>query len=223
MMKSLQFFKYRPLTKHLCRQKLYQVRFQSNQPPTNQPQTKKSPKNFYQLLNLNPDKFKDTDLHKAYEKAMENLAEKMGAHDGDLEDLMEEMMAIDKAYKTLKNPMTRRDYTLKLKAGKLDELDDADSHYQDLFSDLGYQKFKAKNDAKKQELAMKQKKLESQEKFQEENFIEKGENMIGKNFKDPLDYSKGFSAMIAENQKYVGYVWTSCLGIGLLMYGFSKL
>lgn len=185
-------------------------RAQSTEPPK---------QNFYQILDISHEtEFKDADLHAAYNTAMETLSDKMGSGvtsgDHDLDDLMDEMMTIDKAYKVLRDPMTRRDYTEKLKAGKLDEIQDADSHYQDLKSDLGFRKFKVKNDAKKKALGEKSAKVP-------ENITKKAEQIVGKAAQE-ADF-KGMSGMLAENQRYVSYVWGGCLGVVLLAYAFGEL
>merc|ERR1711879_604511 len=179
------------------------------------------PLTFYQLIGITEDHKKVTreQIIDGYSESLETLSQKMGGSaDADIEKLMDEMYLIDKAYKTLKDPVLRRDYDKKLEEGRLGELDDGDSHYQDLYSDKGFQNFKKTRQEQKMKTAIASQ-IPGERNFWPNESKPAGEKLID----HAADIGSSGWFEDPKNKKYIGYLWGSMLGLGVVIYGLSRL
>ena len=122
----------------------------SNEPPPNQTLSR----GFYKILNI-PENSTQPQIFEAYQDKCDSLSDQLtAAKEEDMDQIMEELYRIDKAFKVLKDPFQKRDYDMKLKLNKLEELDeehaDPDNHYRNLFSDKAYTKFVEENERVKE-------------------------------------------------------------------------
>merc|ERR1711879_1029189 len=166
------------------------------------------PLTFYQLIGITEDHKKVTreQIIDGYSESLETLSQKMGGSaDADIEKLMDEMYLIDKAYKTLEE-------------GRLGELDDGDSHYQDLYSDKGFQNFKKTRQEQKMKTAI------ASQIPGERNFWPNENKPVGEKLIDhATDIGSSGWFEDPKNKKYIGYLWGSMLGLGVVIYGLSRL
>lgn len=128
----------------------------------------------------------------------------------DFEQVLENIAIVDKAFKTLKEPHTRRIYDANLRLGKIEELDDNNA-YDDLRSEKSLNDFlKTLEEKKKKKQASK----ESATEFKHPE-LKNPESL-------PADNSMNWN-INPEYKKYISYLWGLMGATGLLFFAMKKL
>lgn len=184
---------------------------------------------FYKLLNI-PETANQQEIAEAYQIKCETLSTQLStANEEQMEKILEDIYNLDKAIKVLKDPFSKRDYDMKLKLNKLDELEeeDADNHYRNLFSDKSYNDYMKKKEEEKLKRAAD--KLAQASRTEGHNSTKNREpQTVSSHGLNPDECSPEEDRLegnkiLKENMKYVSYFWGAAICIGGGFYAYKQI